>query len=143
MYQIETTEQFNRCVASTSSSTATAAAQSAASSNGITLSDDITYSSLLDDSWFSNFLSDVYNNLGLVFGFGIGVATAVSFAYLYVMRIPGLLFTVIWGIILCIQVLLVVGSFLLWDLASTWATDGIHSQNEWYIMKVLSYIGMG
>ena len=141
MYEIKTSEQFNRCVATVSEDTQ--AAQAAALANGITLTDDIAYSSLLDDSWFSNFLSDVYNNMGLVFGFGIGVATAVSFGYLYVMRIPGLLFVTIWGIILSIQVLLVVGSFLLWDLASTWSTDGIHSKNEWYIMKILSYIGMG
>lgn len=136
MFSITTEETLNRCIPNLSSSDKT------------TLSTDYDIdipdiSSTTGSGWFNTFIADVYNNLGLIFGFGIGIATALSFIFLYGLRIPGLLTVVIWTLILSVLVLCLVGSFLLWDLGETYSTDGIHSYYESLTCQIFGYIGMG
>jgi hypothetical protein len=102
-----------------------------------------SYSVAFTGAWFKTFTSDMYNLRGILFGIGLGVSTAVAFGYLYVLRLPGLLYLVIWTIILAVQICLIIGSFLLWSLATTWKNDGNHKSYEVNGMQILSFIGMG
>lgn len=99
---------------------------------------DITEQS---STWTVAFFSDLYSLRGYVFGFGLGVALFFSFGYLYFLRIPGVLFIIIWTLLLSILVLLLVGSILLWQLSVKWHNDGEHSLSESATMKYISYIG--
>eukprot|EP01034_Spumella_vulgaris_P029478 gene29478-36540_t len=145
MYEIKTKKYLNRCIPDILVSLAATAASEAAAAQNITISSEEVYqtSNSGGSGWFSSFLGDVLQMDGYIFGFGLGVSTGIAFLYLYFLRIPGLLFTLIWSIILSVFVLLLVGSWLLWSLADTWKHDGDHSQPEYYTMKVFAYIGMG
>mmetsp|Transcript_32195 Transcript_32195/g.43968 ORF Transcript_32195/g.43968 Transcript_32195/m.43968 type:complete len:658 (+) Transcript_32195:87-2060(+) len=143
MYKIKTKVFFNRCVPDTNVQNALNEAKKYASATNETLSDSSSYATSNDSmSWFNTFIADVCYLRGYIFGFGIGIATAVSFLYLYLLRIPGLLFTAIWSVIISIMVLLFVGSWLLWSLANTWSTDGVHGKNEIITMRVFAYFGI-
>mmetsp|Transcript_20759 Transcript_20759/g.18917 ORF Transcript_20759/g.18917 Transcript_20759/m.18917 type:complete len:666 (+) Transcript_20759:237-2234(+) len=93
--------------------------------------------------WFNDFLSDVYKYSGIVFGFGLGVSTFVAFMYLYLLRIPGLLTVSIWTLLISFQILLLVGSFLLWSLSDSWNNDGQHTTYEVTTMQIFAFTGMG
>jgi len=51
-------------------------------------------------SFISELYSDLYSARDYVLGFGFGVSVLASFLYTYLLRIPGLLFTIIWGSLL-------------------------------------------
>jgi choline transporter-like protein 2/4/5 len=84
--------------------------------------------------WVGIFLGDTLRLQGVIFGFGIGVATAVAFLYLYILRIPGCLFFTIWGIMLSILFFFVIGSILLYTLASKYKAND-HPMYEVYTMQ--------
>ena len=143
MYYIKTKVFFNRCAPDTDVSKVLSEAMSAANAANSTLSSAAKYSTGdTGMSWFNTFIADINNLRGYIFGFGIGVATAVAFLYLYILRIPGFLFTIIWSVIVGIMVFLFVGSWLLWSLANTWSTDGIHGKDEIITMRVFAYFGI-
>jgi hypothetical protein len=58
------------------------------------------YADAQNGSWTSGFFADMYQMRGYIFGFGIGIALFLSFFYLYFLRIPGVLFTMIWTILI-------------------------------------------
>lgn len=139
MYKIKTVDYINRCLPDMDTALALTNAQNASDGS---FTSSIMYQSADDNKqWFNNFLSDVLTLQGYIFGFGIGFSTGVAFLYLYFLRIPGLLFFFIWSAILSIQVLLLIGSILLYTLAMEWATDGEHSYPEVITMKTFSIIG--
>ena len=88
-------------------------------------------------------MSDVWILRGYIFGFGLGVSVLVAFCYLMLLRIPGVLFTTIWGMVLSILVLLVVGTSVLNDTKNTWKDEGIKSDAEITAITVCEYIGIG
>ena len=53
-----------------------------------------------DKTMFQKWQADMYNSLGVIGGVGVGVTVVVGFIFLYIMRIPGVLSSIIWGIIL-------------------------------------------
>jgi hypothetical protein len=139
MYQIKTKEYINRCLPDMNVNSALSSAQDAAGNTTVTS----TYEAANDGKqWFNNFLSDIYTLQGYIFGFGLGFSTGVAFLYLYVLRIPGLLFFVIWTAILGVLLFLLIGSALLLSLASSWAADGDHSDPEVYTMRFFGYFGL-
>lgn len=147
MFPVTTTAMLNRCVPSgdfadelkkatdeAKASTDTSV-KNAATANPFTMPSPSTGS-----DWFNNLLADIYDNRTVVFGIGLGFANVVAFLYLYVLRIPGFLYTTIWGIILSIQFVLLVGGALLYTKASDWDADGTHSDSEVLLMQIASYI---
>lgn len=138
MYQIKTKDFINRCMPDTDLAVAAADAQS---SGNMTSSVEYTTAES-GKEWFNNFLSDVLTLQGYIFGFGIGFATGLAFLYLYLLRIPGLLFFIIWTAVLSVLVLLLIGSILLLTLANTWSQDGDHSNPEVYTMRFFGYFGL-
>jgi choline transporter-like protein 2/4/5 len=142
MYQLKSNSMINRCIPAddvgTSASEAAVVAAAWTPSN-----DDLssyTYKSNSNNEWFTSFASDVYGNRGVIFGIGIGVAVAMSFIYLYILKIPGVLSLIIWGLLLSIAVFLLVGTFLLYSLSQEWAKDDVHTNTESQSVLWLSYI---
>lgn len=90
--------------------------------------------------WFTTLAADIWNFQGYIFGFGIGIAAVVALAYLILLRIPGVLFTTIWGLIISILVLLLIGAVLLFDLSVQWSGDGKHSKAESDSLNVFGWI---
>lgn len=143
MYVVKTKEYLYRCLPDLNVESALSAAKDAAIQAGGNLTESIVYDTENKDGedWLNFFVGDLLTLRGYVFGFGIGVATFVAFLYLFFLRIPGLLTFFIWGGILAVFLFLLVGSFLLWDLANQWANDDIHSDPEVVTMRVFAYIG--
>ena len=56
-----------------------------------------------EKSVWEQFCADMFAAAGYIFGFGFGVAMVASFLYVWVMRIPGVLTLVIWGLIAAVQ----------------------------------------
>lgn len=142
MYQIPTKSILRYCIPTSSADEAyTAAADTAFDDYGYYLPPAATYKTQFSNSWFSKFLADVFEFRGLVFGFGIGVTTFLSFLYLYVMRIPGLLFITVWTILISILPVMLIGSILMGNLATKWRDDGTHTGYESMAMTGLSIVG--
>lgn len=146
MYYLKTKSVLNRCWPNTDVSNAAIQASNYAASYNVSVSSNqTTYGTSNDKNsgWFSKFLGDVINLSGYIGGFGLGMATGASFLYLYLLRIPGLLPVLVWGVVIGVFACLLVGSFLLWDLAKSWANDGVHSDPEVLTMKIFAYFGWG
>lgn len=93
----------------------------------MTLPEWATYSTTQNGnaSWFNDFLGDLYHLRAFIFGFGLAVALGMAFVYLHVLRLPFLLFTVIWSTILGLLAVIVAATILLHTLADSWAADGV------------------
>ena len=115
-----------------------------ATSVNVTLPSYATYSTTQNGnaSWFNDFLGDLYNLRAYIFGFGLAVALGMSFVYMHILRIPFLLWTVIWGSILGLLAIFVAGTILLYRLADRWSEDDVHTKPEIETVRVFSYIGI-
>ena len=66
------------------------------------------------------FVGDIFTAKDWIFGFGFAVALLVGFLFTYVLRIPGLLYTVVWTVIVLVTIMfLFVGSFM-YDTYGKW-----------------------
>lgn len=72
----------------------------------------------------------------------MGVTVGVAFLYLFVLRIPYLLFVSVWFMVIGVFCLLITGSLLLWNLSNSWKNDGIHSNTEVITMRVFCWAGV-
>jgi hypothetical protein len=144
MYKIKTRKFLNRCLPDQSVVEGFADAQAAASDVGVTLPSYAIYSTSSNGntSWFNDFIGDMYFLRSYIFGFGLAVALGVAFLYLFVLRIPFLLFIVIWTSILALLAVLCISTALLWTLANAWQSDGVHSYTEYRTVRIFSYIGI-
>lgn len=151
MFHITTTSVVNRCIpsgdlAKEAEDANTYATILATNANDNDLNAALTATPLTipgvnsGDNWFSNMLSDIYDNRAVVFGVGLGLANVVAFLYLYILRIPGVLFFAIWGILLTIQLVLVVGAGLVYMKYQSWEADGVHSDSEVMLIQIASYV---
>jgi choline transporter-like protein 2/4/5 len=145
MYVIQTRKLLNRCLPDTNTLTAFDDAAAVASDYGVDLPNYAVYSTTQNGnaSWFNDFLGDLYNLRAYIFGFGLAVALGCAFLYMHVLRIPFLLFTIIWSSILGLLAIVVVGTILLHELATKWSNDGLHSHAEIQTVRVFEYIGIG
>jgi hypothetical protein len=122
LFEIKSSPIANRCILDLDSID-NAALTNAATAGGasamvpILTADPFGGASAADSGWFAALMGDVYNNQGVIFGFGLGVSIVVAFLYIYILRIPGVLDTIIWGIIGLIFVVLLAGFLMLFLLA--------------------------
>jgi hypothetical protein len=144
MYQVKTVSLLYRCIPESGLNYAIQQAEQYAAAQGVQNISSYSYYAATEKgtTWFKNFLGDMYQLRGYIFGFGIGVTLAVGVVYLYLLRIPYLLTVFIWTIIVATFTILIVGSFLLWRLARVWSHDDLHSHPEIVTMYTFSYIGM-
>jgi hypothetical protein len=147
MYVIKTQTYINRCYADMSTSFAVVEARQRAVVAGGKLADYAVYPVYVEmvayQSWFTTFGSDLRKQAGLIFSFGILLSAVVAGHYLMLFFLPGFVFTVFWTIVACtLQFLVVLSSFLLWDLSHEWDSDNMHDKYEVLAMWVTSYAGM-
>mmetsp|Transcript_8524 Transcript_8524/g.13090 ORF Transcript_8524/g.13090 Transcript_8524/m.13090 type:complete len:646 (+) Transcript_8524:171-2108(+) len=142
MYQEPTTDIFNYCIYDTLLDAAESAAyqtlEEVMSSFNMS-SANVSLSSDDSSDWFDDFTADIYTGKYVIFGFGIGVALVIGFVYLFLLRIPGVLFMLTWGIIFSILFLLLIGGVLCYTTASDWADDSSHTTTEANSLKYFSY----
>jgi hypothetical protein len=139
MYAVESTNVAYRCVMSEAQEVVELAVQSATNNNV-----PLSYSSAENaGGWFTRYIGDILTLKDYVFGFGLGVSVGISFLYLYFLRLPGLLFAVIWSCVLSIEGVFVVATILLHDLYRSWEDGGVKPSNEILVIKVFFWICLG
>lgn len=144
MYHVKTKSYLNRCIwvedKSPPAQNVTQVAGAYVDLSSIAI--PTSYTDPDDDNVFTRFFADVFEQQEIIFGFGIGLTLFLAFLYLYFLRIPGVLFTMIWSILIGILVLLFVGSVMLWSLSTDWEDSDDRTKNEWMSMRVFAIIGI-
>lgn len=142
MYHVKTKSYLNRCI--------WVQDKSLPSENLTAVAGDYVDASLIPTSYVdpdsgnvvTRFFADVMELQEYIFGLGIGLTLFLAFLYLYFLRIPGVLFTMIWTLLIGILVLLFVGSVMLWSLAAKWEDNDDRTKNEWMMIRICAYIGI-
>ncbi|GMI08068.1 hypothetical protein TrLO_g14282 [Triparma laevis f. longispina] len=92
-----------------------------------------------EDGFFDQANADMYTARWVILGAGTGVAMTLGFVYLYILRIPGVLALVCWGLIALIEACFLGVAYFSYDTSETWKTDGQHSSSEADIMMYVAY----
>ena len=87
---LDTTSFMNRCTLTTIGTAALESSIAAASGQQMAADDEGTLTKIY---------GDLYDSMNYILGFGFVVAMVVSFVYSFLLRIPGVLFLMIWGCI--------------------------------------------
>lgn len=144
MYHIKTKSYLNRCIwvqdKSPPNGTVTDFAGDYVDVTSVSI--PTSYTDPDDDNIFTRFFADVMEQQEYIFGFGIGLTLFLAFLYLYFLRVPGVLFIMIWSLLIGILVVLFVGSVMLWTLSVNWEDDDNRTKNEWMAMRVFAIIGI-
>lgn len=93
-------------------------------------------------SFFDEAVADIYLTRNIILAFGLGFSVAVGFLFLLIIRMPGFLSTVIWGIILSINAGLYLGGYLLYQTSKRWEREGLKEAREiraLFVMSLVSY----
>jgi hypothetical protein len=67
-------------------------------------------------------MSDIFVGAPYIFGFGFGMALVVGFGYLFILKIPGILATVIWALIMTCNLIIFLMGAMLYIKAASWKT---------------------
>lgn len=83
---------------------------------------------------------------GLIGGFGLGASVLIGAGYLLFLRIPGVLFLLIWGLLFGVWAILAGAGAMLFQTAETWAAEEeprVHDDGQISAAKYLSYAMFG
>ena len=144
MYFVKSTLALNRCVPAVDTGVVAKAFIQQLNLTGInaTAASRAVYpSGPASTNYVSNFWEDVLVLIQVIAPLGLGLATVLSFGYLYFLRIPGLLFVLVWTILITIEVVFILLSVLLFVLSTQWAKDGLHTHNEIVTMQTFASLG--
>jgi hypothetical protein len=72
------------------------------------------------DNFMSNLFADMYSARKYIWGFGFGGSLAISLVYVYLLRFPGLLNSLVWGSIFSMIALLVTAGYYSGAKAQAW-----------------------
>lgn len=93
-----------------------------------------------EDGFFDQANADMMTARVYIVGFGCGAALVLGFLYLYVIRIPGVLSLVCWGLIAAIEVLFLGMGYFAYDTSEKWKLpEDQHSEEEATIMLYVGY----
>lgn len=90
--------------------------------------------------------ADMLTAKGLIGGFGLGVSVLIGVAYLLFLRIPGVLFLLIWGLLFAVWAILAGAGGMLFQTADAWAAEPeprVHDDGQINAAKYLSYVMFG
>lgn len=141
MPKIKTTEYIGYCIPDAATSAIdTAIAEESGDALGSSLNVTVNSDASDKDIW-DKFQADMFTGAGVIFGFGLGVTALLGFVYLYILRIPGCLFTLVWGIIAAIEALVLLPGLILYgDVYPTWKDDSNKSDAEANMILYLAYL---
>lgn len=94
----------------------------------------------------SDVFADMLTARGLIGGFGLGVSVLIGVVYLLFLRIPGVLFLLIWGLLFAVWAILAGSGAMLFQTAETWAAEPeprVHDDGQINAAKYLSYVMFG
>lgn len=113
--------------------------------SGVTLPTAVPVADSMDSgtNYLTTFVGNVWTLRVWIFSFGLGASALIGFAYLYFLRIPGLLFIIIWSMLLSVLALLLALAVLLLLLKYKWDADGLHSALEVKVVEIASYVVFG
>ena len=136
MPKVESTEYLGYCVP-------TKGISSMEDSMNAATEESINMKEPEEKDFFQKIQADVLNSMGIIFGVGVGVTIVVGFLFLYFLRIPFVLTTIIWGIILSIFLCFFLpGIFLVSVTYPEWSPkqndDSVHTEGE---AKAILYFG--
>ncbi len=104
--------------------------QNATSYIETTLASGSSMASSNDESLISQIYTDLWTSIAWILGFGFCVSMLVSFAYTFLLRIPGVLFIMVWGCIASVFALLAgIGAYG-YTLHTTWSDDTTEEYQE-------------
>ena len=69
-----------------------------------------------EKGWWEMFQADFYTSYGVILGCGLGLTSVIGFIYLYILRIPGFLALVVWGIIAMIEAFFLLPGLMLYTV---------------------------
>jgi len=126
LYEVDSYSVMNYCIWDTDGFNSSELAHKAKpylTSSEIDILTSYNYDEDSGNSWFVMFSGDLWNSADVIFGFGIGVAVALAFVYITLLRVPGILDLIIWGIITAIFLCLAVGTIMLYTLSEQYRND--------------------
>ena len=130
MFKMQSTGYMGYCVPDELTAAAQEEAQAAATvpagSSALFLNTTYNDKAKPEKSVWEQFCADMFAAAGYIFGFGFGVAMVCSFLYVWLMRIPGVLTLVIWGLLTAVQVFLLALFGLAYTTYMAWDCDGNH-----------------
>ena len=94
----------------------------------------------------SDLFADMLTAKGLIGGFGLGVSVLIGVVYLLFLRIPGVLFLLIWGLLFAVWAILAGAGAMLFQTADAWAAEPeprVHDDGQINAAKYLSYVMFG
>ncbi len=83
---------------------------------------------------------------GFIGGFGLGVSVLVGTVYLLFLRVPGVLFLLIWGLLFAVWAILAGSGGMLLQTAAAWAAEEeprVHDDGQVNAATYLAYIMFG
>ncbi|CAM9190959.1 unnamed protein product, partial [Ectocarpus sp. 12 AP-2014] len=149
LYHMATTNILSYCVFDSvidladEAATLAVEAEMANALNGTNANYTVVSSDVSESTWFEDVFADMLTARGLIGGFGLGVSALVGTAYLLFLRIPGVLFLLIWGLLFGVWAILAGAGVMLLQTSETWGAEEeprIHSDGEVNAAKYLSYI---
>lgn len=90
--------------------------------------------------------ADLLTAKGHIGGFGLGVSVLIGVAYLMFLRIPGVLFILIWGLLFGVLAILAGAGAMLYQTSEMWAAEEeprVHNDGQINAAQYLSYIMFG
>lgn len=144
MFKLKSIMLLNRCVPQATPQEIIDEATKAATLAGLPLPSSATaFAKAAGDdgfTYFNSLMSDLMTLRYAIAAFGIGVAAFIGFLYLYLLRIPGILLILIWGVLLSVMGVFIALAVLMYFMSKSWENDGIHSKQEIQMLQAVTYI---
>ena len=102
-----------------------------------------------EEGTMTAFYADMWTAKDWVLGFGFAVSILVAFFYCYFLRIPGVLFVMVWGCIGAVfSMFAAMGAYCYNEATVTWValnleSAGAYSDSEIQTMKIMGFVGFG
>jgi Plasma-membrane choline transporter len=139
MYQAESKDIFNYCVYEQAVAAFNA---TLAGAGNATLQFGNGTSSVNAASWFEDLAADLITSRALLLGFGLGGSCVLGFVYIFLLRIPGVLFLLVWSVMLAIWAAFGGAGVILKLNADKWAAEPeprIHTTDQTKALLYLAY----
>lgn len=144
MFKLKSDMILNRCVPQSTPQELIAGATQAAAIAGLPLPASATsFAKAMGDTgftYFNSLMGDLMTLRYEIACFGMGASAMFGFLYLYLLRIPGILFILIWSVLLSVMGLFVALAVLMFFMSKRWVNDGIHSKDEILMLEIVTYI---
>ncbi|CAM9299589.1 unnamed protein product, partial [Laminaria digitata] len=148
LYHMPTTAIFGYCVfdqvidLADEAATGLIEAEMANYLNGTGANYTVVSADVAEASWFEEVFADMLTAKGLIGGFGLGISAVIGTGYLMFLRIPGVLFMLIWGIVFGVWILFAGAGGVLYQTSEEWAAEEdpvTHDEGQVQAVKYLAF----